>query len=174
MNPNPLPHAVIDTQTWVFIFEHEVLDDFNSKQPYRAILESLEAGEFAPVHSPDTIEELRYMLTESKDVAQAFKVDRKLAEYFIDAITAPEVGAVVIEIGEPTPVCETDPDDDYFIETAVAGRVRYLVSEDGDLHRPEVVSYLREHGIRVLYPKQFRNVLKELSPPAEPAPASAP
>lgn len=112
-----------------------------------------------PVFSPDTIDELRYMLTKSKDVAQRFNVDVALAEYFIEAITSAETGAVVVEIVDPPAVC-SDPDDDYVIETAVAGKARYLVSEDGHLHERAVRHHLAQYGIKVLYPRQFRKVLQ--------------
>ena len=156
------PRAMLDTQVWVFIFQHEFLQDFNSKQPYRSILEALAENRFVPVHSPDSLDELRYMLVESRAVAKRFNVDAKLAEYFIDAITAADVGAILVEIDDPPYIC-SDPDDDYIIETSVAAKARYLVSEDADIHEEAVVKYLREHGISVVYPKQFRKILEEAS-----------
>ncbi len=162
-----LPRAVIDTQVWVFIFERETLHAFESKQPYRAILEALEDGQFAPVFSPATLDELQYLLTKSKAVAQRFNIDVTLAEYFIEAISSVDVGAVVVDIGEPHRVC-SDPDDDAFIETAIVGKARYLVSEDGDLHEDAVKRHLTAHGIRVVYPNQFRKILEVAQKP-EPA-----
>jgi predicted nucleic acid-binding protein len=156
------PRAVLDTQVWVFVFEHEVLDDFNSKQPFRAILEALERGDFIPVHSHDSLDELHCVLTESKAVAQRFNIDRKLAEYFIEAVSSSEISAVVVDI-DPPPYVSSDPDDDYIIETAVAGKARYLVSEDAHLHEPAVIEHLRQRGISVVYPKQFRKILEAAS-----------
>lgn len=158
MIPTPLPRVVIDTQVWVFIFEHELLEDFASKQPYRAILEALEAGRFIPVFTLETLEELRYMLTKSQDVAKRFNVDTKLADYFVEAISAADVGAVMIEIQDP-PFVSSEPDDDYFIAAAVVARAWYLVSEDADLHEPGVVLHLNAHQVRVLYPQQFRKLV---------------
>lgn len=157
-----VPRAVIDTQVWVFVFEHEILEDFESKQPYRAILEALEAGQFVPIFSPETLAELQYMLTKSKTVAQRFNIDGALAQYFIDAISASEVGAVMVEILQPPQIC-SDPDDDDFIETAVVGKARYLVSEDAHLHEDAVKRHLAGHGIRVIYPRQFRKMLETAS-----------
>ncbi len=154
------PRAVIDTQVWIFVFLRETLHEFESKQPYRAIIEALENGQFTPIFSPATLDELKYMLTKSKDVAQRFNVDIALAEHFIDAISSIDVGAVIVNIGEPARVC-SDPDDDDFIETAIGGTARYLVSEDSDLHENAVKQHLAAHGIRVMYPKQFRKVLDE-------------
>jgi len=91
--------------------------------PYRAILEALEAGRFVPIFTPETLEELHYMLAESRDVAKRFNVDVKLVGYFINAISAADVGAVMIEIQDP-PFVSSDPDDDYFIEAAVESRQR--------------------------------------------------
>ncbi len=147
--------AVIDTQVWVFIFEHETLENFESKQPYRTILEALEVRRFVPIFSSETLDELRYVLTKSKAVAQRFNVDQVLARYFIDAISSAEVGAVIVEIKDP-PRISSDREDDVFIETAVIGEARYLVSEDAHLHENAVKRHLDRHGIRVLYPKQFR------------------
>jgi predicted nucleic acid-binding protein len=87
------PLAVIDTNVWVFVFQHETLDDFQSKQPYRAILEALEGQRFAPLFSAETLDELEYILTTSLSVARRFNVDVELAKYFIEAITAVELGA---------------------------------------------------------------------------------
>lgn len=153
------PRAVIDTQVWVFVFERESLHAFESKQPYRAILEALANGQFTPVFSPETLDELQYMLTKSKAIAQRFNIDVTLAAYFIDAISSVDVGAIVVDIGEPQRIC-SDPDDDAFIETAIAGKARYLVSEDADLHEDAVKRHLATHGIRVVYPKQFRKILE--------------
>ncbi len=156
--------AVIDTQMWVFAFEHEFVDDFESKQPYRAILEALEAGRFIPIFTRETIDELRYILTQSRTVAQRFKIDVGLAEYFIDAITAPEVGAVVVKVEDPPYVC-SDPDDDYFIDAAVVAHAD-LVSEDAHLHETSVKRYLAAHGVTVLYPKQLRKLIEPSKRPS--------
>ncbi len=53
----------------------------------------------------------------------------------------------------------SDEEDDVFIETAVIGEARYLVSEDAHLRENAVKRHLDRHGIRVLYPKQFRKSL---------------
>lgn len=153
---NPI-RAVIDTQIWIFTYLNEFHDDDASKQPYRAILEALEAGKFVPAFSPETLDELKYMLTSSQSVSRKFRVDRTLAEYFVDAISSTSVGAVLVEIGEP-PAVSSDPDDDEFIETAIVAHAQYLVSEDKHLHEGPVYEYLNARGIRVLYPNQFRKL----------------
>jgi len=54
------------------------------------------------------------------------------------------------------------------IEAAVAAGARYLVSENSDLHEPSVMLHLNAHGVRVLYPHQFRKLvdLQRKGPPA--------
>lgn len=168
------PNVVIDTQVWVFVFEHESLavEGFNSRQPYRAILEALEAGEFAPVFAPETLAELEYMLKRSASVARKFNIDAELAGYFIEAVSSFEVGAIVVDIDNTLSVC-SDPDDNCFIEAAIVGKARYLVSEDGHLHEEAVKGELRNHGIRVVYPAQFRKALAERKAGAIPVPGEA-
>jgi len=161
---NDHPNVVIDTQVWVFVFQHETLsvEGFDSKQPYRAILEALEAGEFAPVFAPETLDELEYILTQSTVVARKFNLDTDLASRFIEAISSTDIGAVMVDIDRTLKVC-SDEDDDCFVEAAIAGKARYLVSEDAHLHEDAVRAELRKHDIRVVYPRQFRKALAERS-----------
>lgn len=48
-----------------------------------------------------------------------------------------------------------DPKDDYVIEMAILGRATHLVSEDGDLHTPDIVALLQSYGVRVTTVARF-------------------
>jgi uncharacterized protein len=66
-----------------------------------------------------------------------------------------------LEIVEPItiqPVCR-DPDDDKVIATAIAGNVDYLVTADGDLRTPEIVTLLQRAGITIISMDELINQL---------------
>ena len=61
--------------------------------------------------------------------------------------------AAVAEIVETTGadrVVQADPDDDFIVQTAIAGRAEALCTRDSHLLTPEVVEHCRRHAIRVL------------------------
>ena len=65
-----------------------------------------------------------------------------------------------IEVAGPVLLHSEGLDDDALIETAERGAVDYLVSEDEDLHAPEVKDYLSAAGIRVLKVREFLDELR--------------
>ena len=61
--------------------------------------------------------------------------------------------AAIAEIVETTvagQVVRADPDDDFIVQTAIAGRAEALCTRDSQLLAPEVVEHCRRHAIRVL------------------------
>jgi putative PIN family toxin of toxin-antitoxin system len=61
--------------------------------------------------------------------------------------------AAVAEIVETTTadrVVQADPDDDFIVQTAIAGRAGALCKRDAHLLAAEVVENCRRHGIRIL------------------------
>ena len=59
----------------------------------------------------------------------------------------------VVPAALPAPVCR-DPDDDVVLATALSGRADYLVTGDDDL-----LALTRYHGIKILPPRKFWEVL---------------
>ncbi len=146
--------VVLDTQVWIDIYLRLAILD--PAQPYIAIFDALTDDEFVPVYSRPTFEELKRMLTASRDVARRYHIDPADAVEFIESIF---YGAgEFVEITSTLHV-SSDVDDDMFVETAIVASAHVLVAENRDLHEPAVRHLLHEHGIAVLYPKQFRTLL---------------
>jgi len=148
--------AVIDTQVWVDIYLGQAIR--NPTQPYLAIFDAFIEGEFIPVYSRPTFEELKRILTTSRNVAQYYRLNAADATEFVEAIFY-EAGEYVQITG--TVHVSSDVDDDMFVETAIVARAHVLVAENRDLHEPAVRELLTKNGVRVLYPKQFRKFLEE-------------
>jgi predicted nucleic acid-binding protein len=151
--------AVLDTNVWVNIFLHKTVRD--PKQPYAEIDEALKAREFVPVYCPETRDELEYMLKRGKNVGVKYNIRPELVDEFLGAIFYEADAGVFVEIAGNVFV-SSDPDDDMFAEAAVAGRAQFLVTEDPHLHEHSVKQYLCPHGIRVVWPNQFRQALRGL------------
>lgn len=59
-------------------------------------------------------------------------------------------GARVVDLDESPDLVSSDPDDDFILQTAVTGQADVVCSRDRHLREPDVVTYCRERGIRVL------------------------
>jgi len=144
--------VVIDTGVWVDIYLQEYIYP-PPGQPFKDILEAFYNGEFIPIYSQASFDELLRMLTTSIRVARKHAIDPIKAGQFVGIIFA-KAGEEVIITG--TLAVSSDVDDNPIIETGFAGRVDYVVSDDGHFHEPAVISLLRSAGIRVLRSYEFR------------------
>jgi predicted nucleic acid-binding protein len=149
--------AVIDTNVWVNIFLQKAVSD--PRQPYADIDSALKDREFVPIYCAETRDELDYILKDGRNVGVKYKIRPDLVDDFIGAIFY-EAG-IFVEITGYVFV-SSDEDDDMFAEAAVVGGAQFLVTEDPDLHEDSVKQYLCPHGIRVIWPNQFRRMLGEL------------
>ncbi|MDZ4851036.1 MAG: putative toxin-antitoxin system toxin component, PIN family [Pirellulaceae bacterium] len=74
--------------------------------------------------------------------------------------------SLVVELGSETiPSVSRDIDDDPIIETAIRAKVRYLCSNDLDLHAAEVVEHCRQYDIAVVTDRQLMAIFRN-SPPS--------
>lgn len=138
---NPEPGFVFDTSAIVsaLLFEQSV--------PGRAFYAALEHGQI--LVSQEALEELR-------DVLSRRKFDRYLDQEDRDDFLAKLVReATLVEVSEEIHDCR-DARDNKFLELAVAGHARCLVSGDNDLL---VLSPFR--GIPILTPARFLEFLAE-------------
>lgn len=85
-------------------------------------------GAFTAVFSPELIDEIAAVLGHPKIRAKYRTVPKDLAD--IAALFALRGDLVTCE--ERIRICR-DPDDDFLLETAVAGKANYIVSGDEDL-----------------------------------------
>lgn len=149
--------AVIDTNVWVGVFLQNYVFPPPPKKQFKDILDAFLAGEFIPVYSQETFDELLRILTTSKDVAQRFRLNPIRAGEF--------VGLVLTKAGEEVAIAgsmvvSSDAMDNMFAETAYVGKVDFLVSNDQDLHEAAVVETLKAVGVRVVWSSTFRSELR--------------
>ena len=110
------------------------------------------------------------LLQELADVLSRPRVVRKHGRgrlEIADFVDGLRQGAETVRLIGVVHLCR-DPDDDAVIETAESGGADCVVSEDQDLHAPEVRDYLSAAGIRVLTVHQFLAALAAEEPGAGP------
>jgi len=137
------PRAVLDTNVFVSGL-------ISPKGPPARILMALRLAQFILVSSPPVNEEIIEVLSRPTIRDRYGLGDRIFDVSFI----LWEVADLVIDL--PNVQVSSDPDDDKFLATAVAGRADYLVTGDvGDLLS------LREYkGVKIVSPREFVSSLK--------------
>jgi putative PIN family toxin of toxin-antitoxin system len=137
------PRAVLDTNVFVSGL-------ISPKGPPARILMALRSARFTLVSSPPVNEEIIEVLSRPTIRDRYGLGDRIFDVSFI----LWEVADLVIDL--PHVQVSSDPDDDKFLATAVAGRADYLVTGDvGDLLS------LREYkGVKIVSPREFVSSLK--------------
>jgi uncharacterized protein len=140
--------ATVDTNIWTRAF-------LNILGPAGQVVRALLDDRFTVVTSEALLEELADVLTRRKVVRKHRRSPEEVAEF----VASLRTGTEVIDLFGTVHVCR-DPDDDALIETAERGGVDCLVSEDEDLHAPEVRDYLAAVGVRVLTAREFLEELR--------------
>jgi putative PIN family toxin of toxin-antitoxin system len=137
------PRAVLDTNVFVSGL-------ISPKGPPARILMALRSARFTLVSSPPVNEEIIEVLSRPTIRDRYGLGDRIFDVSFI----LWEVADLVIDL--PDVQVSSDPDDDKFLATAVAGLADYLVTGDvGDLLS------LREYkGVKIVSPREFVSSLK--------------
>jgi putative PIN family toxin of toxin-antitoxin system len=100
--------------------------------------------EYQIVVSVETLTELRETL---RKYPERFRMDESEVQTEVETI---RYFAEFVDPDEEIAVVEPDPDDDKFLEAAVAGDVDYLVS--GDSHLLDIKSF---RGIDIVEPRTF-------------------
>lgn len=104
--------------------------------------------EYQIVVSVETLTELRETL---RKYPERFRMDESEVQTEVETI---RYFAEFVDPDEEIAVVEPDPDDDKFLEAAVAGDVDYLVS--GDSHLLDIKSF---RGIDIVEPRTFHDRL---------------
>ena len=135
--------AVLDTNLFVSGL-------ISPKGPPAAILRALKAKQFVLVSSPPINEEIIEVLN------RPYIRDRYgLGDRIFDvAFILWELAEVMISL-PPVKVC-SDPDDDRFLATAVAGRADYLVT--GDV--ADLLLLEKYRDVSIISPREFISLLK--------------
>ncbi len=102
-------------------------------------------GKFTLITSFETISEIIKILKDFK-----IKLPDEMIEEWIDLIVR---NSMIVEPKEKIDAVKDDPKDNIFIETAVAGNVDYIVSQDNHLLK------LKEfRGIKIISPEEFNEL----------------
>ena len=117
------------------------------------ILARCQAGELELLVSPDSLAELRRVLTYPR-IRKRVKYSDEQIERFVAFLAQ---FAIVLTPPTAIRVVAADADDDKFVELALAGEAQYLVS--GDDHLLSIGQY---QGIRILKPAAFLRLWKTL------------
>jgi putative PIN family toxin of toxin-antitoxin system len=119
--------------------------------PPGEILSLLRGGAFIAVFSRELVDELAAVLAAPK-----LKTKYRQGRQDLEAIAGLfALRGELVEIGERVRVCR-DPDDDFLIETALAGRADFLVSGDKAL-----LVLSKAHGISIVNPAAVIEILKD-------------
>ena len=106
------------------------------------IITNWKEGKFALIASLGTISEITKVLKDFK-----IRLPDEMIREWIDLIIR---NSIIIEPKEKISIIKDDSKDNIFIETAVAGSVDYIVSQDNHLLK------LREfRGIKIITPEEF-------------------
>ena len=112
--------------------------------PNRVILNWRE-GKFTLVTSLEAVSEIIKVLKDFK-----IKLSDDIIKEWVDLIVR---NSIIVEPKEKILAVKDDPKDDIFIETAVAGNVDYIVSQDNHLLK------LKEfRGIKIITPEEFNEI----------------
>lgn len=156
--------AVIDTNVWVSSL-------LNPRGFPAHLLKAFLEGRFTPVISEALLEELRNVLSRPRllrsfirrvarsdfqFVVKLLMLYWTIAHALIDALRQ---HGFWVELTGDVHLCR-DPHDNMFLEAAIKGNARYLVTRDDDLkHDPELLQKMAEFGIQVVSVQQFLNQL---------------
>ena len=104
-------------------------------------------GKFTLVTSLEAVSEMIKVLKDFK-----IKLSDDMIKEWVDLIVR---NSIIVEPKEKILAVKDDPKDDIFIETAVAGNVNYIISQDTHLLK------LKEfRGIKIITPEEFNALLK--------------
>jgi len=117
--------------------------------PHEVVVAGLE-GEYRLVVSVETLAEFRETLLKYPD---RFRMDEEEVQREVETI---RYFAEFVEPEEAVTAVDDDPDDDKFLEAAVAGDVDYLVS--GDTHLLDLGSF---RDIRIVDPRTLYELLDD-------------
>ena len=136
--------AVIDTNIWV----SSLINPYGFPARLR---KSFVEGAFTLVASTPMMEELAEVLARPRIRNKYLIPDDDVKELLILL----EERAEDIMISEEVTICR-DKDDNFIVETAIKGKVAYLVTRDDDIKfDKEVLSFLARYGVSVISVAKF-------------------
>lgn len=146
------PVALFDSNVWVSAF-------LNPFGPPAQLKDAWLAGRI------DVVASLT-LLAEVNDVLRRPRIKRKyhLPEADIAAYCELLAARMALVPVTGSLTISRDPNDDHILETALAGRAKYIVTRDDDIKRdPLVDEFLRTHGIQPVSVSRMLDVLAKLA-----------
>lgn len=142
--------VLIDTNVWISALINKL--GFPAR-----VLQALKEERFEPIISQVLVEELWLVL--SRPRIRKYVEEQDIEEL----ITLLQDRAIWVEPPGELHLCR-DPDDDLALETALLGRVQYMVTRDDDLKRDlELLRRMEEQGVTVLSVSRFLALLEKKS-----------
>lgn len=130
----------------------------NATGPARELLSLLQADPHVIVISREILVELVRVLDYPRLVQQHRLTPEERREFAAGLDTAAE--HVTLPAGVPAAV-STDPDDNFVVQTAVAGNVDVICTRDRHLLHANVQAYCARFGIRVLRDTELLDELRQ-------------
>ena len=103
------------------------------------------AGKFTLVTSLEAVSEIIKVLKDFK-----IRLSDDMIKEWIDLIIR---NSIIVEPKEKIAIVKDDPKDNIFIETAVAGNVDYIISQDNHLLKLKGF-----RGIKIITPEEFNKI----------------
>jgi putative PIN family toxin of toxin-antitoxin system len=136
--------VVIDTNVWVSAF-------LNRKGFPARIKDAWVKGEFEVVLSIPLLEEISEVLHRPRIRNKYALLEDEITQ-FIELLLR---RAILVAIRGQLKVCR-DERDNMFLETAITGGARYLISRDDDLKGDsDLISHMSAHGVEVITVSHF-------------------
>ena len=111
------------------------------------VINDWRGSKFTSVTSLEAVSEIIKILKDFK-----IKLPDDMIKEWIDLIIR---NSIIVEPKEKILAVKDDPKDDIFIETAVAGNVDYIISQDNHLLK------LKEfRGIKIITPEEFNKIFQ--------------
>ena len=147
--------VVIDTSVLFEAF-YRLVCEIEPGSPFIDVLDAGVNDEYCALWSPETLNELKYMLYSSTKA-------RKLnfaAHDPQDVVDILVIWGEAVRITNRVYTVGPDRNDDMFVETAIVGGAEYLVAADyRHFHQPDVATFLASHGCTVTDAAGFMEVL---------------
>lgn len=145
-----LPRVLLDTNVWISAF-------INPAGSPAYVLSAFLEQRYVLVITNTLMAEIEDVLTRPH-IARRLRMSHDLVRQILEG--AREYGVTLTPSGE-LHLCR-DPKDDFLLEAAILGDVRYLVSRDDDVKRDlELTLHLAHQGVTVLSVAQFLAILDE-------------
>lgn len=142
--------AVIDTNVWVSAFLNP--DGYPAR-----IIEAARNEAFLIVSAPPLLDELQAVLRRPR-IRKIRNITDDQITRFVEGVAA--VVKLVPVLGEFN-LCR-DPDDDLVLETAIRGKVNYVITRDEDMTLDlDLQEHLRDFDIEILTVQRFIDILHQ-------------